>query len=220
MNSQEKILHCYNQVANDYASERWDELSRKNFDRLLPKEFALVNKEKGLCADFGCGPGQTTHFLYDHGLKEIIGIDLSPEMINVARRLSPHIKFETGDLLNIDYPSGYLGSAIAFYAIVHFTSDQIRKCFEEISRVLKPGGEFLLSFHVGDEIVHFDKAHDKEIDVDLIYFKTEDIVQILQECGFIILEAFERHPHENMEYPSRRGYIWAHTQTSISGCCW
>jgi SAM-dependent methyltransferase len=146
MNSQEKVLHCYNQVADDYAAERWDELSKKHIDRLLLKEFATVNKDKGPCADFGCGPGQTTRFLYDNGLKEIIGIDLSPGMISAARRLSPEIKFETGDLLNIDYSPGYFGSALAFYSIVHFNTDQVRKCFEEINRVLKTGGDFYFPF--------------------------------------------------------------------------
>ncbi|GEP91789.1 Methyltransferase domain-containing protein [Chitinophaga terrae (ex Kim and Jung 2007)] len=209
MNSTDKILHCYNQVAEDYAIERWDELSRKRIDQLLLKEFASVNKDKGPCADFGCGPGQTTKFLYDNGLENIVGIDLSPAMVKVAQRLSPHIKFETGDLLNIAFPSGYLGSALAFYAIVHFNHNQIRTCFTEINRVLKTGGDFLFSYHAGDEVVHFDKAHDKEIDIDLFFFKTEDIVQLLKETGFKVIDAIERRPNEEMEYPTRRAYVWA-----------
>ncbi|MBS0028306.1 class I SAM-dependent methyltransferase [Chitinophaga sp. 22321] len=209
MNSQEKVLHCYNQVASDYAIERWDELTRKQVDRLLLKEFAAINKDKGLCADFGCGPGQTTKYLYDNGLKNIVGVDLSPEMVNVAKKLSPQINFETGDLLNIAYPSEHLGSVLAFYAIVHFTLDQVGKCFAEINRVLKTNGEFLFSFHVGEEIVHFDKAHDKEIDVDLFFFKTDDIIALLQKTGFKIIDAIERRPHEDMEYATRRAYIWA-----------
>ncbi|HVI49422.1 MAG TPA: class I SAM-dependent methyltransferase [Chitinophaga sp.] len=209
MNSHEKILSCYNQVAEDYAADRWDELSRKHFDRLLLKEFASANKDKGLCADFGCGPGQTTRFLYDHGLTDIVGTDLSPAMVSMAQKLSPQIKFETQDLLNISYPAEHLGSAVAFYAIVHFTTDQIRTCFGEVNRVLKPRGSFLFSFHVGEETVHFDKAHDKEIDIDLFFFKTDDIIALLNETGFDIIDAIERRPHENMEYQSRRGYIWA-----------
>lgn len=209
MNSYEKVLRCYNEVAEDYAAERWNELSKKHFDRLLLREFVSVNKEKGLCADFGCGPGQTTKFLYDNCAKELIGIDLSPAMISAARKLSPEIEFETGDLLNIVYPSGYLGSALAFYAIVHFTNDQIRKCFGEINRVLKTGGDFLFSFHVGDEVVHFDKAHDKEVDIDLFFFKTDDIIELLYETGFSVIDAIERRPYEGVEYPSRRAYVWA-----------
>ena len=209
MNSQEKILNGYNKVADDYAADRWDELSKKHLDTLLLKEFAAVNKDKGLCADFGCGPGQTTRFLYDNGLKNIVGIDLSPGMVNAARKLSPDIKFETGDLLNIGYPAGYFGSAIAFYSIVHFTIDQVRACFREINRVLKPGGEFLFSFHEGDKVVHFDKAHDKEIDMDLYFFKTDDVIVLLNETGFNINDAIERRPHEDTEYPTRRAYVWA-----------
>lgn len=209
MNSPDKILHCYNLVAEDYAVERWDELSKKHVDRLLLTEFASSNKDAGLCVDFGCGPGQTTRFLYDNGLENIVGIDLSPAMVNVARRLSPQINFQTGDLLNIAYPAEHLGSVLAFYAIVHFTLDQVRDCFAEINRVLKTGGNFLFSFHVGDEIVHFDKAHDKEIDVDLCFFKTGDILKLLSETGFVIIDAIERYPNENMEYATRRGYIWA-----------
>lgn len=209
MNSQEKVLSCYNKVADDYAADRWDELSKKNLDRLLLTEFAGVNKDKGPCADFGCGPGQTTKFLYGNGLKDITGIDLSPAMISAAQKLSPEIKFETGDMLNITYPPEHFASVLAFYSIVHFDTEQVRKCFGEINRVLKTGGNFLFSFHAGDQIVHFDKAHDKEIDIDLYFFKTDDIIELLSETGFNILDAIERRPHESMEYPTRRAYIWA-----------
>lgn len=88
-------------------------------------------------------------------------------------------------------------------------ADERRDCFAEINRVLKTGGDFLFSFHVGEEIVHFDKAHDKEIDVDLCFFKTADILKLLGETGFAIIDAIERYPNENMEYATRRGYIWA-----------
>ncbi len=209
MNPQDKILQCYNTVAEDYAAERWDELSRKHFDRLLLKEFAFANKDSGLCADFGCGPGQTTRFLYDNGLQHIVGVDLSPAMVSAGKKLSPRIEFETGDLLDIAYPPAHLGSAVAFYAIVHFTKDQVRTCFGEINRVLKPGGNFLFSFHVGDEVVHFDKAHDKEVDVDLFFFQTDEIIAFLHEAGFGVIDAIERRPYEEVEYQTRRGYIWA-----------
>ncbi|SHF34240.1 class I SAM-dependent methyltransferase [Pedobacter caeni] len=209
MNTQDKVLSCYNKVADDYAADRWDELSKKHLDQLLLKEFAAVNKDKGPCADFGCGPGQTTRFLYDNGLKDIVGIDLSPAMVSAARKLSPDIKFETGDLLNIGYAAEHFISTVAFYSIVHFDTEQVKKCFGEINRVMKAGGDFLFSFHAGDEIVHFDKAHDKEIDIDLYFFKTDDIIKLLYETGFNIVDAIERPAREDMNYPTRRAYIWA-----------
>ena len=209
MQSNEKIINCYNQVADNYAAERSDELSKKHFDRLLLKEFAVVSKDKGRCADFGCGPGQTTKFLYDHGLKDIIGVDISSGMIDAAQRLFPKIKFETGDLLNVSYASNYFGSALAFYAIVHFTYDQIKIAFNEVNRVLKKGGQFLFSFHVGNETVHFDKAKDIDVDIDLYFFQTEKIIDLLHATGFEIIDAVERYPYEGVEYASKRAYVLA-----------
>lgn len=51
MQSQQNIIKCYNDTANQYAAERIDELTKKYFDRLLLKAFASVNKDKGLCAE-------------------------------------------------------------------------------------------------------------------------------------------------------------------------
>jgi ubiquinone/menaquinone biosynthesis C-methylase UbiE len=208
MQSNEKIIKCYNATANNYAAERIDELSKKHFDRLLLKEFALANKDKGLCADFGCGPGQTTKFLYDHGVKDIVGIDVSSGMIEVARRHFPKIKFETGDLLKMAYASNYFGSAVAFYAIVHFTYEQVRVAFYEVNRVLKKGGQFLFSFHAGDETVHFDKAGEVDVDIDLFLFPTEQKIELLHETGFKIIDALERHPYKDVEWATKRAYIW------------
>jgi ubiquinone/menaquinone biosynthesis C-methylase UbiE len=205
---QEKIIKCYDDTAGNYAAERIDELSKKHFDRLLLKEFALVNKNKGTCADFGCGPGQTTKFLYDHGVKDIIGLDISSGMVGAAQKLFPKIKFKTGDLLNISYDSDYFTCAIAFYSIVHFTYDQVKVAFSEVNRVLKKGGQFLFSFHVGEKTVHFDKANDIDVDVDLFFFQTEKIIELLFDTGFEIVDALERYPYKDVEYQTKRAYIW------------
>ncbi|MGK9477997.1 class I SAM-dependent methyltransferase [Melioribacter sp. OK-6-Me] len=206
--SKAKIIKCYNDVADDYATNRSDELFKKPLDRLLLKEFASVNKDNGICADFGCGPGQITKFLYDHGKKNIIGVDISSEMINTARKLFPKIKFETGDLLSLSYCAGYFASATAFYAIVHFNYTQIKRAFSEVNRVLKKGGQFLFSFHVGNKTVHFDKANDIDVDVDLYFFQTDKILELVKGTGFRIIDALERHPYEDIEYRSTRAYIW------------
>lgn len=209
MQSQEKVIKCYNATANNYATERIDELSKKHLDRLLLKEFASVNKNKGLCADFGCGPGQTTKFLFDHGLNDIVGVDLSSGMVDVARSFFPKIRFETGDILKLAYPSNHFGSALAFYSIVHFTYAQVRIAFIEVNRVLKKEGQFLFSFHVGNKIEHFEKAGDIDVDIDLFFFSTEQIIELLHEAGFGIIDAMERHPYNEAEWATKRAYIWA-----------
>jgi len=62
MQSLDKIIKPYNTTAEHYAAAPVHELFKKHFDLLLLKEFALINKNKGRCTDFGCGPRQTTKF--------------------------------------------------------------------------------------------------------------------------------------------------------------
>lgn len=202
----EEIIKTYNATANDYAAERMDELSKKHLDRLLLSEFASVNKDQGRCADLGCGPGQTTRFLYDHGLKNIIGLDIAPGMIEVAREYSPEIKFETADLLALSFPPNSFGSALAFYSIVHFSYDQVKTAFMEVNRVLKTGGQFLFSYHVGNDTLHYDTAGDVPVNIDLYLFETVTILQLLKDAGFRIIDAIAREPYE-VEMGTRRGYV-------------
>lgn len=209
MQGQEKIVNTYNATADSYAATRIDELSKKHLDRLLLREFASLNKDKGICADFGCGPGHTTKFLFDSGVKDIVGIDLSPGMVTTAQRIFPDIRFERGDLLALPYTPDYFSSAIAFYAIVHFDHDQIGMAFREIHRVLKKDGQFLFSFHVGEGTVHFDKANDIDVDVDLYFWPTNTIVELLLANNFRIVDAIERLPYPDVEYASKRAYVWA-----------
>jgi SAM-dependent methyltransferase len=209
MQPKEKIITTYNATAESYAATRIDELSKKHFDRLILKEFARLNKDKGICADFGCGPGQTTKFLFDAGVKNIVGIDISPGMVKVARGIFPYIAFEEGDLLALPYNANHFASAVAFYAIVHFDYDQVGQAFSEVNRVLEKGAHFLFAFHVGQETVHFDKANDIDVDIDLHFLQTERILELLSSNNFKIIDTIERFPYPDVEYATKRAYVWA-----------
>lgn len=131
----------------------------------------------------------------------------------MARRIFPYIKFETGDLLALPYNANYFASAVAFYAIVHFDYDQIAEAFKEVNRVLKEGAHFLFSFHVGEETVHFDQANDIDvdidIDIDLHFLQTNRILKLLRDNKFRIIDTVERLPYPDVEYATKRAYVWA-----------
>lgn len=184
-----------------------DELSHKRLDRILLKQFAEENIG-GNCIDLGCGTGQTTKFLFDCGMKNIVGADISPAMVAKAKEINPHINFEIADMLNLHYEDAAFSCAIAFYAIVNFTFDEVKIAFKEIKRVLMNNGQFLFSFHIGTEIKHLDNFLDKNVSIDFYFFETEKILALLEETGFTIVDAIERFPYKDIEYPSKRAYIW------------
>ncbi len=208
MQTQQNIIKAYNETATEYAAKFINELSKKHLDRILLKQFAEENKSKGGMIDLGCGPGQTTKFLFGCGVKNITGTDISPGMVAKAQQLNPQIKFEVTDMLQLQYRDKTFASAVAFYAIVHFNYEQVKIALKEISRVLIDKGQFLFSFHIGEEVVHVDNFLGKNVTLDFHFFKTEKILELLHECGFTIIDVIERQPYKDVEYPSKRAYIW------------
>lgn len=209
MHQLDEVINCYDQTAEEYAEAFYDELSHKSFDRLVLGRFAVENKNKGKIADLGCGSGQTTKFLQDLGIENLVGIDLSPEMIKQASLLSEGIDFEVGNMLELDKRSEAFGAVLAFYAIVHFNYEEIEQAFREIFRVLKSSGQFLISFHAGKGQNDLDEFLDKKVKITFYYFEVDRILEILEKIGFEVLETVVRYPYKDVEYPSKRAYILA-----------
>jgi ubiquinone/menaquinone biosynthesis C-methylase UbiE len=208
MQDQKNIIDCYDKAAINYAEKFINELDNKHLDKILLKAFVDENIAKGRLVDLGCGPGQTTKFLFDIGFTDIIGMDISPKMVNVAGMINPYLNFEQADMLNLKYQDNSFGSAIAFYSIVHFNYDQVRAALKEIKRVLKEKGELLFAFHIGDSIVHLDNFLEQKVEIDFYLFEVSKIKDILIETGFEIVDIIERQPYKDVEHQTERAYIW------------
>ncbi len=81
--------------------------------------------------------------------------------------------------------------------------------FRETFRVLQPSGLFLFTYHIGDETLHIEEFLGKKIDIDFMFFNTDFISGCLQDCGFTKIELIEREPYPDIEYESRRAYVFA-----------
>ncbi len=97
----DELRASYDQVAETYADTFFDELDRKLFDRELLDAYAERTQDRGLVLDIGCGPGHIARYLHERGV-EVAGVDLSPEMVEVARRLNPGLRFDVGDMGALD----------------------------------------------------------------------------------------------------------------------
>ena len=199
----------YDRVAEEYAREFQDEMDRKPFDRkMLDWLVEKVNGSGPIC-DMGCGPGQIARYLSSRGATAC-GIDLSIEMVNCAQRLNPDIPFQQGNMLALTEVAGdTFGGIAAFYSIIHATPADVVRALLELKRVLRPQGVLLLAFHIGREVVHKDEWWGKPVSVDFIFYETADMKDCLKRAGFEMEEAIERDPYADVEYPSRRAYLFA-----------
>ena len=207
MQQLDNVKNCYDLTAEEYAKSFYHELDHKPFDRLILQRFAAENN--GKFADLGCGCGHTTKFLADLGVHDLVGIDLSPEMVKVAAKLNPKIAFEVGNILNLDKLDEEFGAVLALYSIVHFTYEEIEQAFSEIYRVLKSSGQFLFSFHVGETATTLSEFLSQKVEITFYFLEVDRVLQLLGKTGFKVIDAIIRYPYKDVEYPSQRAYILA-----------
>jgi SAM-dependent methyltransferase len=199
----------YDSVAADYAERFQGELVGKPLDRALFAAFAELVQAAGAgpVADIGCGPGHVAAYLHNLGLKAF-GIDLSPEMIAVARRSYPGLRFDEGSMTTLDLPDGHLGGIVAMYSIIHIPPDQLPTVFAEFHRVLAPGGHLLLAFQAGDERRHVTEAFGRPVCVDAYRLPPGRIAELLTQAGLDLFAQLLREPHEGFE-TDQRAYLLA-----------
>jgi len=208
--STEPVRASYDRVAAAYADHYANELLHKPFDGELLTRFAVEIGGSGHVCDMGCGPGQIARYLREAGLANVFGLDLSPRMVEQAKRLNPDISFQVGNMLGLDLEDRSLAGIVAFYAIVNIPLASLPTVFREMWRVLQADGRLLLSFHIGEETVHPDEFLGQPMSMDFFLFQPAVIVKQMEAAGFFVDDVMERGPYApEVEYQSRRAYIFA-----------
>jgi SAM-dependent methyltransferase len=126
------------------------------------------------------------------------------------RRLNPDLQFVQTSMLALGLRSESLAGVAAFYSIIHIPREYVVRALAEVRRVLRPGGLFLFTFHLGSEDSHHDEFFGHRVSLDLALFTTAEMLGYLEAADFVIEEIEERDPYApEVEYQSRRGYILA-----------
>jgi SAM-dependent methyltransferase len=203
------IRDDYDTIAHAYAVHISDELAGKPFDREILTRFAAAVAGRGNLCEVGCGPGHVSRFLRDLGA-DVFGLDLSPRMVEEARKLNPDIDFRVGNMLALPLPDSSLAGIVAFYSIVNLPRETLPAVFAEMARVLQPGGLLLVAFHAGDEVLRPREEWGLQISMEYFHHAPSMVLELLREAGLVIDEVRERGPYApEVEYQSHRAYIFA-----------
>ncbi|HEY3567284.1 MAG TPA: class I SAM-dependent methyltransferase [Thermoanaerobaculia bacterium] len=202
------IRESYDSAARGYAEHLADELVHKPLDRHLLNRFAEEMRGRGLVADLGCGPGHVARYLHERGVATA-GLDLSPGMVEVAASLHPGLDFRVDDMTRLSLVDSSLAGIVAFYSIVHFEAAELGGVFQQMRRVLVPGGLALVAFHIGEQVVHLDDLFGAPVSLDFRFHDPGKVVEALRTSRLPVIEHTEREPYEGAEHPSRRCYLLA-----------
>ena len=117
-------------------------MREETFKRKLIQQAGIQPKMKVL--DLGCGTGTLTLMLKQtHPEAEVTGLDGDPQVLDIAREKSrgTDIQWDEGLASSLQYPDSVFDRVVTSLVIHHLTTDDKRRAFKEIHRVLKPLGE-------------------------------------------------------------------------------
>lgn len=185
--------NAYDDIATVYAEFTENILARQPYDRAMLAVFAELVHANGsrTVADIGCGPGRITAHLNTLGL-EAFGIDLSPEMITLARRRYPELTFTEGAMEQLALGDASVGGLVAWYSTIHLPPERLPQVLTEFYRVVEGGGHALLGFQATDAP---DTVEAFDHKVTRAYrWSPERLAGLLRDAGFTVRSQLVREP--------------------------
>lgn len=130
-------------------------------NRLRKKQFSGAN---GHVLDVACGTGE--NFEYLGRAASVTALDLSPEMVEEARRRRRQLGMDTrlmvGDAQDMPFPDATFDNVISAFSSCTFP-DHVA-AFREMVRVAKPGGRVLLVEHGRSSVGWIARRQDRNIE--------------------------------------------------------
>ena len=148
MDYHEETFETWNKVAGLYQEKFMDlSLYNDSYDYLCNS----ISKQKPTLLDIGCGPGNITKYLLSKRSDlDIFGIDIAPNMIELAKMNNPNAKFAVMDARQINnLNTGYDG-IICGFCLPYLSSSESNQLISNSSHLLKENGLLYLSFVEGD----------------------------------------------------------------------
>lgn len=205
----EKVRAAYTTVAASYADRLGDELAGLPFESWLLRRVAELAGGAPVI-EVGTGPGHVAAFLAEAGA-DATGLDLTPEMVNEARRRHPGVAYEVGDLRRLLRPATHdgWGAVLAWYSLIHLAASELPDVIASLVRPLSSRGWLVLALHVGTEVRTVTEWFGHEVDLDFVLHDAAEVVGIVEHAGLQDIEWYHRGPFTARGESTERLYVLA-----------
>jgi ubiquinone/menaquinone biosynthesis C-methylase UbiE len=181
MDKTKKTVTGYNRCAAQFTAAHFDLGVYKQYVR----EFAALLPTDARILDLGCGPGNIAHYLSrDHPERRLTGVDLSTEMLSLARQNVPQARLIYQDLRDLELEQQFDALIISF-CIIHLYERETAALLQKSVNWLVPRGYLYLNFMTGGT-AGFAKTSFSENKLYFNYYEAGQLITLLTNIGYQI----------------------------------
>jgi trans-aconitate methyltransferase len=203
MDRNAEAIDSFNKHAALY-NEQFGGLSLYNdtyelFSTLIPDRHSHV-------LDLGCGPGNITQYLLRKRPElNITGIDLAPNMIEIAKQNNPRAKFEVMDCRAVSTLNRKFDAIVSGFTIPYLDREETEKLLSDCAALLNPEGVFYFSLIDGKYENSGYQYASNQVDRSFVYYYTSvKIMSMLNKCDLRIVQV------EDIQWERRNGQTETH----------
>ena len=187
----EVVRASYDRVADNYVdlltTTGMGDIRTQPWLQAAIDAFAGTIRGLGPVLDVGCGPGTVTAYLHERGI-EVSGVDLSPRMIEHARRLHPECTFTVGSSTELDLVPASYGGILGWWSLFNLPREILPNVLSAFRDALVPGGHFMIATHVGDDDAARTEAYGGvPVTWTTYQWRPEQLTVLLEEAGLHVV---------------------------------
>ncbi|GLZ30585.1 methyltransferase [Lentzea sp. NBRC 105346] len=179
------IRDSYDRAADNYVEMGVGDIRKHPWLCAALNVFAEAVGGRGPVLDVGCGPGTVTAYLAERGV-DVSGVDLSPRMIEHARRLHPECTFSVGSSTDLELAEASFGGVLGWWSLFNLPRDVLPRVLSSFAKALVPQGQLMIGTHVGDGDVRRTEAYGVPVHWTTHLWQPEQLAALVEQTGLRI----------------------------------
>jgi len=172
-------------------------------------EFLARVPKRGRILDVGCGPGIDAGYMASKGF-DVIGIDASQVMIQIAKNKFPDMYFVRADMKKIRFPPSSFDGIVASCSLIHLRKKDVPGVLKKFFRLLKSDGVLYIALQGGrSRETYIDEPFKPDEKLFLNVFSFAEIRRLLIDNRFHIIKKYARAPKSKEELNFTKLYVMA-----------
>lgn len=196
--SKDLVRQGYDQIAETYHQRRINKtaVNVQFLDQLRPNL-----PQSGAVLDLGCGGGRPISKYFADAGNDVLGVDISEKMIELATHAVPNAQFKVEDIEKSGFPEGTFDLIVSFFAIIHLPRNTHAQLFKRMHSWLKEEGAILVTLGALDK--EKERVDDwKTVPMYWSHFDSKTNLELLEQTGFEIIW------HEEEEIPGDTTHLF------------